>query len=220
MKALLALALEHSVKHWLFRLGGIGLILVGLIDNSFIPIPGGMDVFTILLSAKNKDLWPYYSFMAVLGSVIGGYLTYRLAVKGGKETLESKIGKKRAEKVYQKFDKAAFTTVFVGALMPPPFPIVPVLLAAGAMQYPRKKFIAALAAARAIRFTLDGILGAIYGRAILSFFSQYYKPLLYTFISLGVVGGFGAFIYYKHWKKKQQQQGGNPTSQPHPRHAA
>ncbi|MGB2622962.1 MAG: hypothetical protein WA857_15775 [Candidatus Acidiferrum sp.] len=37
---------------WLFHLGGVGLIPLGLLDNSLIPIPGTMVVATIVLSAQ------------------------------------------------------------------------------------------------------------------------------------------------------------------------
>jgi membrane protein YqaA with SNARE-associated domain len=50
-----------------------------------------MDILTIVLSARKKELWLYYAFMATMGSVIGGYVTYRLARKGGKETIERKF---------------------------------------------------------------------------------------------------------------------------------
>ena len=206
LSALLALAAVSSLRHWVFRLGGIGLILVALIDNSFIPIPGGLDVFTILLSSGRHDLWWYYAIMATLGSVAGAYLTYRIGEKGGEESLEKKIGKQRAEKIYKRVEKAGFSSVFISVLIPPPFPIVPVLLAAGALNIPTRKFLSAVAAGRAIRFTIDAMLGIYFGRAILGFFSQYYKPALYTLIALGVIGGIGGLIYYKRWKAKKEHQ--------------
>jgi hypothetical protein len=43
----------RSVKHWIYQLGGLGFIPLGLIDNSIIPLPGSMDVLTIFLSARN-----------------------------------------------------------------------------------------------------------------------------------------------------------------------
>jgi membrane protein YqaA with SNARE-associated domain len=202
---LIAMLAVNGLKHWLFRLGGIGLILVALVDNSFIPLPGGLDVFTIVLSAGHHELWPYYAIMATVGSVIGAYLTYRIGEKGGQETLEKKIGKQRAEKVYRKFEHAGFLTVVVGCLIPPPFPIVPVLLAAGGLRYPRNKFLGAVAVGRSVRYTLDAILGVYYGRAILGFFGHYYKPFLYALIVLGAIGGTGAWIYYKHWKHKEDR---------------
>jgi len=63
------------VRHWFYHLGGAGLILLGLLDSSAIPVPGSMDALTIVLSAHARQWWPYYAFMATAGSVIGGYLT-------------------------------------------------------------------------------------------------------------------------------------------------
>ncbi len=198
---LLAVSVEHSVRHWLFRLGGVGLIVLGLADNSVVPLPGSMDAFTILLASARREYWWYYAIMATVGAVLGGYITYRLAAKGGKEALEKRIGKNRAEKVYKKFDQGGFLTVLVGAMLPPPFPIVPVLLTAGALQYPRRNFLTALALGRGARFFIEAWLGRTYGTHILGFFRQYYKPVLYGLIGLAVVGGVGALIYYKHWRK-------------------
>ena len=155
---LLAVSVEHSVRHWLFRLGGVGLIVLGLADNSVVPLPGSMDAFTILLASARREYWWYYAIMATVGAVLGGYITYRLAAKGGKEALEKRIGKNRAEKVYKKFDQGGFLTVLVGAMLPPPFPIVPVLLTAGALQYPRRNFLTALALGRGARFFIEAWL--------------------------------------------------------------
>ena len=71
------LLVGNGVWTWIHRLGGPGLILLGIVDNSVIPIPGGMDIFVIILSAHRREWWLYYAFMAVIGSVLGGYLTYR-----------------------------------------------------------------------------------------------------------------------------------------------
>ncbi len=188
------------------RLGGPGLILLGIVDNSAIPIPGGMDVFVILLSAHRREWWLYYAFMAVVGAVLGGYLTYRLAEKGGEETLEKEIGKDRAQKVYNKFKKRGFATVAVSAVLPPPFPMVPVLMAAGVLQYPRKKFLAALSAGRAVRFLVVALLGRIYGTAIISSLRTYYKPVLYSLIALAALGGVAVLVYFKWYRPRHQQR--------------
>jgi membrane protein YqaA with SNARE-associated domain len=83
--ALLSFRLISVFFHWLRRLGGLGLIPLGLLDNSVLPFPGSMDALTIILAANEKRWWPYYAFMATAGSVVGGYLTYRIARKEGKE---------------------------------------------------------------------------------------------------------------------------------------
>jgi membrane protein YqaA with SNARE-associated domain len=199
--------LAFSTLRWLQRLGGPGLILLGLADNSVVPLPGSMDVLTIVLAASHREWWFYYSFMATVGAVIGGYVTYRIGSKGGKEMLEQKFPKNKVEKVYQKFEKRGFWSVTVPALLPPPVPIVPFLLAAGAMQYSRRKFIASLALGRGIRFAIVGFVAAHYGSAIFRFFSQYYKPALYTLIGLAVAGGIaGLFFYLRHRQSSRKNQ--------------
>ncbi len=191
----------------LHKLGGPGLILIGLADNSVVPLPGSMDVFTIILASHNRQWWFYYGAMATVGAVIGGYITYRLAEKGGEKTLEKKIGKRRAEKVYKKFQKKGrgFGTVVVGSILPPPFPIVPVLMAAGVLKYPRKKFLAALTIGRGLRFFAVAYIGHVYGDSIIGFFSQYYKPVLYALIGLAVAAGIALLVYLKWWRAKHQK---------------
>lgn len=199
MRLGLLILFAFSALKWLQRLGGPGLILLGLADNSVVPLPGSMDVLTIILAASHRAWWFYYSFMATLGAVIGGYVTYRIGSRGGKEMLEQKFPKDKIEKVYRKFEKRGFWSVTVPAMLPPPVPIVPFLLAAGAMQYSRKKFVGALALGRGIRFAIVGFVAAHYGPKIFRFFSQYYKPALYILIVLGVAGGIaGMFFYFRH----------------------
>lgn len=191
-----------SVWNWLRHLGGVGLILLGLADNSVVPLPGSMDVLTILLAARHKHLWWYYAFMATVGAVIGGYVTYGLARKGGKEAFERKLSKGRADKIFKRFEKWGFFAVAVPAILPPPFPIVPFLLAAGAMQYSRQKFVAALALGRGVRFTILAGLGAIYGRHIVRFFTKYYKPALIVLVGLAVIAGVLSLVQYYRYKNR------------------
>ena len=94
---LIAVSVWTRLRH----LGGVGLILLGLADNSVVPLPGSMDVLTILLAARHRHLWWYYAFMATVGAVIGGYITYGLARKGGKEAFERKLSKQQSRQGFQ-----------------------------------------------------------------------------------------------------------------------
>src|SRR5580704_10673034 len=195
---LLAVPIWRQLRH----LGGVGLVLLGLADNSLVPLTGSMDVLTIWLAARHREPWPYYALMATLGAVIGGYITYALARKGGKETMERKLSKRRAAQFSKAFARWGFAAVAIPALMPPPFPFVPFLLAAGAMQYSPKKFLGALTLGRGVRYTIAAGLGYHYGRHILRFFSQYYKPAMAILIGLAVVGAVLSLIQYQRMKKK------------------
>ena len=108
MQLLAAACLRRSLMHVVTRLGGPGLIALGLVDNSVIPLPGGMDAATILLAAAHHEPWWYYAIMATVGSLIGGYLTYRLGLKGGEETLQKKLSKRRADQVSRIFQRFGF----------------------------------------------------------------------------------------------------------------
>jgi membrane protein YqaA with SNARE-associated domain len=193
-------ASTKSTLRWLMGLGGPGLVLLGVADNSLIPMPGSTDVATVLLAAHHRDMWLYYTMMATLGAVLGGFLTYRMARRGGRETLERRFSKRKIKKVYTIFERWGFASVAIPAILPPPFPIVPILLAAGAMQYPTRKFLAALTVGRGIRFTILGYLGAHYGTHIVTFFARYYWPVLIVLIGLSVVGGLYGLYQYKRSK--------------------
>jgi membrane protein YqaA with SNARE-associated domain len=193
--------LAMSVWRHLRRMGGPGLVLLGVADNSVIPLTGSMDVLTIWLAARHLHPWPYYAAMATLGAVIGGYITYALARKGGKETMERKLSKRRAKKVSLTFQRWGFGAVAIPALLPPPFPFVPFLVAAGAMQYSKAKFLGALILGRAVRYSIAAFLGFHYGIHILRFFSQYYKPSMAILIGLAVIGALMTIVQYLRMKK-------------------
>jgi membrane protein YqaA with SNARE-associated domain len=195
------LFLASKLWNWLRHLGGPGLLLLGLADNSVIPLPGSMDVLTIWFAVHHHSQWYYYAVMATLGAVMGGYVTYRLAQKGGKEMLGRRLGRRSANAFYKRFERWGFWAVAVPALLPPPFPIVPFLLAAGAMQYSRKKFLLALAIGRGLRYGILAYLGVLYGRQFLRFFNRYTKPTLYVLIGLAIVAGALALITYLRYQK-------------------
>src|SRR5258708_16945210 len=77
--AIAAPTVARSVRRWIFHLGGLGFIPLGLLDSSVIPLPGSMDVLTIVLSAGNQGLRLYYPFMATVDSVLVVFVTFRIA---------------------------------------------------------------------------------------------------------------------------------------------
>jgi membrane protein YqaA with SNARE-associated domain len=207
-EAYISLLLGNAFWTWLHRLGGPGLLIIGIIDASIVPMPGSIDAFLIILVAQRPEDWPYYALMATLGAVAGGYLTYRLGEKGEEEALERRLGQNRAKKLYQHFKMHGFPTVAAAALLPPPLPTKAVLLVAGALHYPHRNFLAALSTGRAIRYFAVGYAAHIYGHAIVNIFSRYSRPILYTFIALAILGAILGRIYLKWYRlrKKHQEQ--------------
>jgi membrane protein YqaA with SNARE-associated domain len=194
----------RSVRRYLFHLGGLGLIPLGLLDNSLIPLPGIMDVATIVLSARQEQLWLYYALMATAGSVIGGFVTYRLARKGGKEALEHRFSRKKVDKICNIFERWGFGAIAIPALLPPPMPMVPFLLAAGALQYPVRKFLAALTLGRISRYMILAYLAARYGRRIIAFIAVHGHPVIVAIIVLLLASA--ALVFY-FWRGKRAKSG-------------
>lgn len=192
----------RSVRHWIYQLGGLGLIPLGLLDNSVVPLPGSMDVLTIVLAARDNRWWMYYAIMATIGSVIGAFVTFRLARKGGKETMERRFSAERAAKIMRIFSKWGFWSIAIAALLPPPVPMVPFVIAAGATQYSTKKFLAALTLGRAVRYTALALLGVRYGRGIIGFVTHPGHPYIFASVAGVVIAGVIAFVVLSARKKK------------------
>jgi membrane protein YqaA with SNARE-associated domain len=157
---------------------------------------------TIFLSTRQERLWFYYASMATVGSVIGGFVTYRLARKGGKETLTRRFSASTLEKVYKIFERWGLAAIAIPAVLPPPAPMLPFLFAAGSMQYPVRKFLFALTLGRIVRYTLLAFLAARYGGPILAFLSQHAHPGL--FIVVGLIATVAAVLFVIFVGKRQE----------------
>jgi len=191
------------MRRWLVHLGALGFIPLGLLDSSIIPLPGSMDVLTIILAARSPELWFYYAVMATIGSVLGGFVTYRLARKGGEKSLEKRLSAKSMKRVIKLFERWGFAAIAIPALLPPPTPLVPFLLAAGAMHYSVKQFLAAMALGRIVRYMILAYLAARFGRKMLPFLLQHGHPMLAVVVGLVVTGLLVYFVFREIKRKKR-----------------
>ncbi len=76
------------VAAFFFSLGGIGLLLLGVLDSSFLFMPLGNDLLVVALTAAHHQRVFYYVFMATLGSTIGVDFTRWASAKGGEKGIE------------------------------------------------------------------------------------------------------------------------------------
>jgi membrane protein YqaA with SNARE-associated domain len=206
--AIAAPTTAHVVRHWFLTLGGPGLILLGLIDSSVIPVPGSMDAMTIVLSAHQRTWWPYYAVMATLGSVVGAHVTYRLARNRGEKALNDRFSKRNAKKVVRTFERWGFGAIAVPALLPPPMPMVPFVIAAGALQYSQRKFLVAMSLGRLVRYSIFAYLGAVYGRKIFAVVLAHGEVALYVTIGLAVAATI-IFVLLRFKRKREALAGGD-----------
>src|ERR1700678_2160245 len=155
----------HSAHglHWLMGFGVMGLFVVSVIDSSIIPlpVPGSTDLLLILLVVHRAD--PILAAAAaVVGSILGGYLTWGTGAKGGEAALHRYLPKRFALPLSGWVENNGTLAVTTSALLPPPFPLMPFLLAAGALGVSRKKFFVSFSLARIFRYSLVAWLAATY----------------------------------------------------------
>jgi membrane protein YqaA with SNARE-associated domain len=158
----------RPLAHFFFALGGFGLVLLGVLDSSFLMMPFGNDLLVVALTASHRSRMPYYVAMATLGSTLGVALAHYVSSKGGKKLIEGDRKSKRIEYVEKKIEKYGGWAIGLAALAPPGFPFTPFIVVPAALQYPRAKMLWIIAGCRAIRFAAEGWLALIYGRRILA----------------------------------------------------
>src|SRR5271170_8053003 len=123
------------------HLGALGLFFLAILDSSPIPTFAGPDILTAVLSASHRNPWYEYAATATAGSVIGAYLTFRLARKAGSAYLESKFKKGKLAKFLKFFKKWGTGTLVASTAIPIPSPTSMFFAAAGASDYPVGKFL-------------------------------------------------------------------------------
>src|SRR5690348_13256508 len=85
----------RSITSIFRHLGALGLFSLAILDSSPVPTFGGPDILTAILAATHRDPWYEYAAVATAGSVIGAYLTFRLARQAGSSYLTSRFGERR-----------------------------------------------------------------------------------------------------------------------------
>jgi membrane protein YqaA with SNARE-associated domain len=185
------------------HLGGIGLIPLAILDSSIIPTFGSLDLLTAWLAAGTPGLWWYYAVMSTAGAVIGAYVTYRLGKKMGTDWIEKKIGARRLKQVSGAIEKWHFGAIFVSTIAPPPFPTAWFLLVAGAFDFARNRFLAAVLLGRSLRYVLLTLVAAHYGRHFLRYLRH---PLHYLLISIIITASLAAAVYLFTGKRRASLQ--------------
>jgi membrane protein YqaA with SNARE-associated domain len=140
------------MPHWLTQFGAVGLFSVSVIDSSVIPLPlpGSTDLLLLWLVAHSGDPW-LLAPCAIAGSILGGYTTWHIGRKGGEAALRHYVPARLLRRMRGWVERHRILAVFLPAVLPPPVPLLPFALAAGALGVSRQRFIAIYGAARSLR---------------------------------------------------------------------
>ena len=189
----------------LVHLGAFGLLALGVLDSSFLVMPLGNDLLVIGLAARRHLLWPWYALVATTGSVLGCLLVDVVCRKGGEEVLSRHIPPSQLKFVDTRVRKSAGWALGFAALMPPPFPFTPFVIAAAVFEYPRRKLLGVIAATRFLRFAAEAFLATIFGRSILHWFSTTpFQIAIFCLIAFSIVASvLSVYSWLQHARQRK-----------------
>jgi membrane protein YqaA with SNARE-associated domain len=193
---------------WLFafvlKFGGFGLLVLGILDSSFLFAPWGNDLLVVALTARHSSYvnMLYYAAMSTVGSVLGCLLIDITLRPLGAQGLEKHLSARRLKRVKSKMGDHAGRALAIASLVPPPFPFTAFVMATAALQYPRKRLLAVVGATRMLRFTLLGLLAMRFGDSILRWFKN---PIVQGFlVALIIFCTVGSVVSVYGWIRRSK----------------
>lgn len=182
--AALATALSASrFLHLATSFGLAGLFLVSIVDSSFVPlpIPGITDVMVLLFAAHHANIFLLIA-ISTIGSALGGLFSHMVAQLGGMAFLEQRVPPRILNPVKRWMERHAILSVALPAVLPPPMPLSPFVLAAGALRMDRRRFMIAFTVSRLARHILAAWLGLHYGHGVLRIWNNITQRWGVTFL--------------------------------------
>ena len=158
-----------TIQEWASELGGVGLFIIALLDSSFLSFPQVNDLLIIVLSTKYPERMPYYAGMTTIGSLIGCFLLYGVARRGGEVFLRKRLKGRYVDRAITLYQRHGLLAVVVPALLPPPVPFKVFVLLAGAAAVSPIRFAIAVGIGRGIRYFGQGYLAVLYGEQAAEF---------------------------------------------------
>jgi membrane protein YqaA with SNARE-associated domain len=165
----IARRLGRFIVHVPVFIAGPAMILIGALDSSLLSLPEINDYLVVARCYTHPHTAWLFPLFPAIGSVLGCLLLYTIMKRGGLAVLHRHFRMDRVQKVEQAYARFGILALAVPALLPPPLPFKIFVATAGALQFPRKKFLLTILAARSVRYYTEGILAVYYGERVLRF---------------------------------------------------
>ena len=189
---------------FVLKSGGVGLLVLGILDSSFLFAPWGNDLLVVAMTAQHPALANvlYYSAMSTVGSVLGCLLLDVTVRPLGSKALEKHLSKRRLARVQDKIQNNGAKALTIASLAPPPFPFTAFVIAAAALQYSRKRMLAIIGVTRLVRFTVLGLLALRFGKRILHWADN--SVVQGFLVGLIIVCTVGSIVSVYGWIKRSR----------------
>jgi len=189
---LLAIArwLEVNVIGLPVYLAAPAMIIIGALDSSLLSLPEINDYLVVGRCYKYPTAAFYFPLFAATGSVLGCFLLYSIVRRGGQAVLRRRFNLEHIKRVEKAYERFGFLAIGIPAVLPPPLPFKIFVATAGALEYPRWKFLLTVMIARSVRYYVEGILAVYYGRRVLLFIRDnglVVVSIVATLVLIGVI---------------------------------
>src|SRR5678815_1892121 len=191
--AAIARWLEVNVIGLPIYLAAPAMIIIGALDSSLLSLPEINDYLVVGRCYKDPTAAFYFPLFAATGSVLGCLLLYTIVRRGGQAVLRKRFPLQSIKRVERAYERFGFLAIGLPAILPPPLPFKIFVATAGALEYPRWKFLLTVMIARSFRYYVEGILAVYYGRRVLLFMKDNGLVILSIVATLILIG---LVIYY------------------------
>ena len=165
----LARRLGYFIVHVPIFVAGPAMILIAALDSSLLSLPEVNDYLVVARCYTHPRAVFFFPMFAAIGSVLGCLLLYTILSRGGRAVLHRKFRGEHVQRVERWYARYGILALAVPALMPPPMPFKIFVATAGALQFPRRKFLLTILVARSLRYYAEGTLAVFYGERVLRF---------------------------------------------------
>lgn len=165
------------------------MVIIGALDSSLLSLPEINDYLVVGRCYKYPTAAFYFPLFAAAGSVIGCNILYTIVRRGGQAVLRKRFKLQSIKKVERAYERFGFLAIGIPAILPPPLPFKIFVATAGALEYPRWKFLLTVMIARSFRYYVEGILAVFYGRRVLLFLKDNGLVIVSVVGSLALIGG-------------------------------
>jgi len=164
------------------------MIIIGALDSSLLSLPEINDYLVVGRCFKDPSAAIYFPLFAATGSVLGCNLLYTIVRRGGQAVLRKRFNLENIKRVEKAYERFGFLAIGIPAILPPPLPFKIFVATAGALEYPRWKFLLTVMIARSVRYYVEGILAVYYGRRVLLFMKDNGLVVISIVASLVFIG--------------------------------
>ena len=179
--------LHGFIKEVPIYYAGPAMVLIGALDSSLLSLPEINDYLVVARCYSDPKSVFYFPLFAAAGSVLGCLLLYSIMRRGGQAVMRRRFSPENIARVERAYARFGVLALAIPALLPPPMPFKIFVATAGALEFPRWRFVTTIMVARTLRYAVEGALAVFYGEQVIDFMRENGPHVLSALAALLIV---------------------------------